>query len=134
MYKFETIHFRRVTHFSCKAVIRIYLLMGLHIPALLCAAERPHMTWTVQDIPPGFILVEGKPTDGIFDKVINMLIEEWPGVDHEFMDVSIPRGLANLSNGIEACFGGVLMTPEREKFAYYSLMFQLMRLVETAWS
>jgi uncharacterized protein (TIGR02285 family) len=44
------------------------------------------------------------------------------------MDVSIPRGLANLSNGVEACFGGVLMTPEREKFAYYSLMFQLMPL------
>ncbi|WP_342616356.1 TIGR02285 family protein [Rhodoferax sp. GW822-FHT02A01] len=128
MHSLISIRLSRPTPNSWRLLIGLCLFICLQIPLKSGAAEKPRMLWMVQDVPPGFILVNGKPTEGIFDKVIQLVTDDWPEVEHDFVEVTIPRGLANLSGGVESCFAGVLMTPERETFAYYSLMYQLVPL------
>ena len=88
------------------------------------AADKPVMTWLLLDLPPTSIIVDGKLTDGISDSTLKLIIQEWPEVDHKIVVVNGARGMAYLAEGFPACFAGIIMTPEREKLAYFSQTHQ----------
>ena len=98
--------------------------------ALLCsaaptqAADRPTMTWLLLDLPPTSIIVDGKLTEGISDSTLKLIVQEWPEVDHKMVVVNGARGMAYLAEGFPACFVGIIITPEREKLAYFSQTHQ----------
>lgn len=93
---------------------------------LCCAAsvaladDKPVMTWMVLDLPPSSILVNDLPTDGATDIVLKLIADAWPEVEHRYLVVNTARAMANLGEGVPACFSGALITPERERIAYFS--------------
>jgi uncharacterized protein (TIGR02285 family) len=104
--------------------------------ALGCAhaAPLPVMNWTVTDLPPGSMPVEGKLTDGIYDAALKMIWEEWPQVQHQITVANAGRAVARLSDGQQTCFSGAVRTPERDKLGYYTAthLIPALKLVTTA--
>lgn len=88
------------------------------------AADKPVMTWLLLDLPPTSIIVDGKLTDGISDTTLKLIMQEWPEADHRTLMVNGARGMAYLAEGFPACFAGIIMTPEREKLAYFTQTHQ----------
>lgn len=84
--------------------------------------EGQTMTWLLPDFAPAAIPVNGRPTDGITDRVVLYLVSQWPEVRHRFLPANAKRGWQILEQGDErACHGALLRTPEREKHAYFTL-------------
>jgi uncharacterized protein (TIGR02285 family) len=88
-------------------------------------ASKTGMTWMVFDLPPGTMPVNGKLTDGISDIVSKMVFQEMPEFSHQVTVVSAARAMATLSEGKPMCIATALMTPERERIAYFAVTHML---------
>lgn len=78
------------------------------------------MTWLIQDLPPVSMPVNGQPTAGTTDVLLKLIAREWPEANHQYVVSNTSRALAMLTEGQEACFSGAVITPERERFAYFA--------------
>lgn len=78
------------------------------------------MTWLIQDLPPVSMPVNGQPTVGTTDVLLKLIAREWPQVNHQYVVSNTSRALAMLAEGQEACFSGAVITPERERVAYFA--------------
>jgi uncharacterized protein (TIGR02285 family) len=87
----------------------------------LAAPDKPVMTWLIQDFPPLAMPVNGQPTVGVTDVLLRLIAQQWPQVEHRYVVSNTPRGMASLANGEQACFNGAVLTPERERFAYFTV-------------
>ena len=101
------------------AVLALGWFSGWGLHAAL-AADKPVMTWMVPDLPPAFLLVNGRLTDGSGDLMLKMVIHEWPEVEHRVVITPISRALALLEQGDPACFPAAIINPERERMAYFA--------------
>ncbi|WP_047249614.1 TIGR02285 family protein [Chromobacterium subtsugae] len=79
------------------------------------------MTWVLSDWPPNFIVREGKPTIGQNDVYLRLIIERWPQVQHRFVVMSTARSILELQNKTRLCRPNLIPTPERQRFAYFTL-------------
>jgi uncharacterized protein (TIGR02285 family) len=99
----------------------ICTLMALCAVTTVSAQDKPVMTWLQLNLPPGTILVDGKPTNGTVDQRLRLLISQWPQVQHEFVEVNTARLWQTLAQAdSRACTNGALITPERERQFYNS--------------
>ena len=84
------------------------------------AQDKPVVTWMAADQPPASIPVNGQPTNGVLDVLWKLIVQQWPEVRHQYVVVPTARALVGLAEGREACVLGVVITPERERFAYFT--------------
>ncbi len=82
------------------------------------AQAKPVTVWMSPDLPPGFMPVEGRPTDGFVDTLLKMIFVEMPESEHRLQVTPIARTWASLSEGLPMCFTAAVITPERERIAY----------------
>ena len=88
------------------------------------AAARPALTWTLLNVPPFTIPVNGLPTDGIMDQVLRLLMQELPQYEARYAVVNIARAIKMLDVGEPACYTAAIPTPERER-RYFSTLTTL---------
>ncbi len=81
------------------------------------AADKPVMTWLLQDLPPVSMPVEGRPTVGVTDVLLHLIAQRWPEADHRYQVTNIARAQGQLAQGEQACINGLVITPERERIA-----------------
>ncbi|OQS09816.1 TIGR02285 family protein [Chromobacterium violaceum] len=85
------------------------------------AAEPYQITWVLSDWAPNFIIRDGKPTTGQNDVYLKLIIARWPEAEHRFMVMSTARSTLELQRGSQLCRMNLIPTPEREKFAFFTL-------------
>jgi len=95
---------------------------------LACArpasAEKPVMHWMMPDFPPGSIMVDGKPTSGVGDRIVLFLAAGMPEFEHRFSAPNPKRIWALLTTpATQACYLTGVITPERRKIAYFAPLF-----------
>lgn len=83
-------------------------------------AEEP-VIWPVFSYPPLFIIEPGKAPSGAGVSVINLIKSKLPEYEHKIKELPISRVFRGLQDGYHYCAYGVLKTPEREAYMYYSL-------------
>ncbi|AOZ49016.1 TIGR02285 family protein [Chromobacterium vaccinii] len=85
------------------------------------ASEPYQITWVLSDWAPNFIIRDGKPTTGQNDIYLKLIIARWPEAEHRFMVMSTARSTLELQRGSQLCRMNLIPTPEREKFAFFTL-------------
>lgn len=104
-----------------KAVQLLCSLLAFGITGATLAQDKPVMTWTILDLPPGMTLVDEKPVDGISAIRLKMIMANMPEYRHEFQVMTAARIVNTLSQpDAKGCLNNALMTPEREKKFYMS--------------
>lgn len=85
------------------------------------------ITWAILDWPPVFMLKDGKtPTSvtelgtGYGDQQLREIITRLPNYQHDFVILNVQRIWAEIEGGHNLCFSTAFLTPEREKFAYFT--------------
>jgi uncharacterized protein (TIGR02285 family) len=101
-------------------ITAVLLAWAAWVGAQAVAADLPVMNWTVTELPPGSMPVDGKLTDGIYDVALEMVWKEWPQVQHQITVANAGRAVQRLAEGQPTCFSGAVRTPERDKIAYYT--------------
>lgn len=81
------------------------------------------MTWLRLNLPPFSVPEDGNPFRGTSALGLRQVVQGWPEVEHKFSVVTPARAQASLQIGADACVSAMLMTPEREKYAYFSVFF-----------
>ncbi len=96
-------------------------------------AVRPVMNWTVTELPPGSMPVDGQLTDGIYDTALKLVWQEWPEAQHQITVANAGRAVQRLAEGVQTCFSGAVRTPERDRIAYYTAthLIPALKLVTT---
>ncbi len=89
--------------------------------SLTSAMADDPVTWPVFSYPPVFIIEQGKTPSGVGIDVINLIKSKLPEYEHKIKEVPISRVFRSLQDGYHYCAYGVLKTPEREAYMYYSL-------------
>ena len=102
-----------------KVLARLALLVCLGAAQ---AQGRPVIEWTVMDLPPSSIPVNGQLTDGLVDVILKMVFAEMPEYEHRITVTPIARTWVSLADGAPTCFTTALITPERERIAYTTLV------------
>jgi len=95
------------------------LLAACLLPAGAQAQEK--MTWLMPDVPPASMPVNGQPTNGIADQVVRFIAERWPGAEHRYIYANAKRTWLMLEKGEPVCVAAALRTPERERFAHFTI-------------
>jgi uncharacterized protein (TIGR02285 family) len=90
-------------------------------------AADDEIVWAVADWPPIFILPQGRAPaspaalgDGRADLAMAELIKRLPGYRHRFELVMPRRMWKSFADGHRFCHAVTLLTPERQKLAYFS--------------
>ncbi|UTH73782.1 TIGR02285 family protein [Chromobacterium sp. IIBBL 290-4] len=83
--------------------------------------DTKNITWVLSDWPPNFIVVNGLPTVGQNDVYLKLLMARWPEARHRFEVMSTARSILALQKGSQVCRPNLIPTPERERFAYFTL-------------
>ena len=112
------------------ALVASYVLMLLAIPMTL-RAEPLAVTWAIYDAPPFMIGSGSDVSNGIFDRIRQLLDAHLPELTARTLQAPFPRVLAALRDGTELCFIGGVETPERDAYAAFSLpvaMFYPLRI------
>jgi uncharacterized protein (TIGR02285 family) len=107
------------------------LLPEVGRPALAAeSAELPVLRWVVQDIPPHFHYVNGRPPQrpaelgrGELDGFMRVLIARLPQYRHEFVDLNPARFEILSRSGETFCTTLMMRTPQRLEWLYFSHMF-----------
>jgi len=86
---------------------------------LSCA--RDSITWMEAVAPPFFIHDGMLKGQGYEDLVTDIFENQLPQYDHHMVIANISRHYSNFQHGEKVCTVGFFKTPEREKFAYYSI-------------
>ncbi|MDC8785557.1 hypothetical protein [Roseateles koreensis] len=135
--------YARSLHLSGQAALRALgvagLLLGLSLapPAAAADSEKAAnatntdtLHWFVQDIPPHFSYVTGKPPQSVkdlghgeIDGFLRLLIERMPQSRHDFVDGSFPRFEALARQGKPLCSMLYLRTPERLSWLYFTYLY-----------
>lgn len=91
------------------------------------AAERETLWWLVQDLPPHFSYVGGKPpqqaadlANGELDGFLRLLIPRMPQYQHRFVEASFPRFEVLVRQGETICSLLHVKTPERLEWLYFT--------------
>lgn len=108
------------------AVSRLLLrCLGMGLPGLMAlgaclpARAEPPMHWLLSDLPPGVRLVDGRPTDGMADRVLLYLARLHPERPQVYDLVNVRRAEIMLHQGVEACHGAMMWSPQRgEEFLF----------------
>lgn len=79
------------------------------------------ITWMEAVAPPFFIHEGNLKGQGYEDLITNLLAENLPLYDHEHMIANISRHYQQWKQGEKSCALAMYKTPEREKFAYFSV-------------
>ena len=77
------------------------------------------------DLPPGSMPVNGRPTIGMSDIVLERVIAQMPEYRHSISVVSAGRALLMLAEGEPSCFASAALTPQREQAAYFTPAYVL---------
>lgn len=101
---------------------------GLRGAAVLAALLLPHgapaqdaMSWLMPDIPPASIPLDGKPSDGIADRIVGYIAARWPERQHRYLYANAKRTWLLLEQGDPVCFAAALYTPERRRSAHFAI-------------
>lgn len=88
------------------------------------------LRWVVQDLPPHFSYVAGRPPrtaaelgHGEVDGFLRLLVARLPGYRHEFVDASTARFEAMTRGGETLCSVLHVRTPERLRWLYFSHLY-----------
>jgi len=84
---------------------------------------QPAVTWLSSYFAPVNVPVEGKPGNGIADKVTEYIVANWPEARHQFVRANPGRIWQMIGQGAPMCSTAALLTPEREKRAYFRAVF-----------
>lgn len=104
--------------------IRRALLVSAMVFAVspVVAGEEPHsIQWAVTDWPPVHIVAGDDKQKGICDQVMLYLQRRMPEYDHQWNVSNFIGTWASIKRGERVCYASALMTPERQKFAYFSM-------------
>jgi len=93
--------------------------------------DAPTMRWLVQDLPPHFSYIDGRPPQrpeelgrGEVDGFLRLLIAQMPpGTRHEFVDAGLPRFEALVRQGQTICSTLHVRTPERLGWLYFTHLY-----------
>lgn len=95
------------------------LLIAILPLAAIPASGADGVTWLMSDFPPVGEPVNGRPGDGMSDRVVKYLVARWPQAAHHFVYANPNRVWSMIAAGEHACFANALRTPEREQLAYF---------------
>lgn len=84
---------------------------------------QPAVIWLSSYFAPVNVPVEGKPGNGIADKVTEYIVANWPEARHQFVRANPGRIWQMIRQGEAMCSTAALRTPEREKQAYFRDVF-----------
>ncbi len=82
--------------------------------------EKPEIMWYFIDFPPAYINKGPYKDQGYADKTFQYIIDRMPQYRHTKMQSNFPRALHAVQDQSHACHTGLLRTPEREQYVYYS--------------
>jgi len=109
-----------------KALLAL-VLAGQASGALAEQGSDSTVRWLVQDLPPHFNYVDGRPPQkpadlghGELDGMLRMLIARMPQFQHEFLDASLPRFETLVRQGQTMCSVLHVRTPERLGWLYFT--------------
>ncbi|MYN47464.1 TIGR02285 family protein [Pseudoduganella sp. FT93W] len=91
--------------------------------AQAAASGQPGVIWLSSYFPPVNVPVEGKPGDGIADRITEYVVAHWPEARHQFVRANPTRIWHMLGQDASMCDTAALRTPEREKLAYFRAVF-----------
>lgn len=104
--------------------IRRYVLLILLINAIcpaVAAAAADQIIWGKHHVPP-YMIREGEwAHQGIFDLTLDVIKENLPQYQHVELAAPFPRVISEIKKGSHWCYIGMLKTPEREAYGYFSL-------------
>jgi len=106
-----------------KYLIRFYIaaiLVGIIVsPTHLSAGES--ITWVEVNFPPIWILEGPDKGNGILDGLISIYEKNMPVYEHHHVAANITRILSMMKEGQNVCHAGILKSPDREQFIYFSI-------------
>jgi len=106
-----------------KSLIRLYaaafFIAIIMAPAMLSAGES--ITWVEADFPPVWILKGPDKGNGILDGLISIYEKNLPDYEHHHVTANITRILSMMKEGQNVCHAGILKSPDRENFVYFSI-------------
>ncbi|WP_374360420.1 TIGR02285 family protein [Pseudoduganella danionis] len=91
--------------------------------AQAAAPAQPTVIWLSSYFAPVNVPVEGKPGDGIADRITEYVVAHWPQAQHQFVRANPTRIWHMLGQEATMCDTAALRTPEREKLAYFRDVF-----------
>lgn len=94
------------------------LLMSASFPAAMAADQ---IVWGKYNVPPYMIRTGEWAHQGIFDQTLDVLKEKMPQYQHVELEAPFPRINSEIKKGSHWCYNGMLKTPERESYGYFSL-------------
>lgn len=106
------------------------VVAGLWAAAVAAAEPAVTLHWLVQDVPPHFSFVQGRPprsvaelAHGEVDGFMRVLLARMPNVRHEFIEASTARYETESRRGQTLCSALHVRTPERLQWAYFSHLY-----------
>lgn len=95
--------------------------LALSRPAACAGPARPEMLWLLTNFAPASMLNEGRPGEGIGDRIAAYLASGMPEYEHRYSAPSSRRLWAMIEDGRHrACHVTGVITPERRKLAYFT--------------
>jgi len=103
---------------------------GLLLAGLAQAAPPDTIRWVVQELPPHFSYVQGRPPrsaaelgNGEVDGFMRLLLARMPEYRHEFVEASTARFEALTRSGETLCSALHVRTPQRLEWLYFSHLY-----------
>ena len=95
--------------------------------AILCSGvgwateARQPIQWVATDWPPVHIVAGDEKHKGVSDQIILYLQRRMPEYEHQWSVTNFLGAWALIKRGEPVCYASALMTPERQKFAHFSM-------------
>lgn len=108
---------------SIRRHVLLLLLISALCPAVAAAAAAAtdQIIWGKHHVPP-YMIREGEwAHQGIFDLTLDVIKENLPQYQHVELAAPFPRVISEIKKGSHWCYIGMLKTPEREAYGYFSL-------------
>ena len=96
-----------------------FFIAMIMAPAMLSAGES--ITWGEENFPPVWILEGTDKGNGILDGLISIYEKNLPGYEHHHVTANMARIISMMKEGQNVCHAGILKSPDREKFIYFSI-------------
>ena len=96
-----------------------FIAMIMATAAMLSAEEL--ITWGEENFPPIWILEGTDKGNGILDGLISIYEKNLPEYEHHHVTANMARILSMMEEGQNVCHAGILKSPDRENFVYFSI-------------
>lgn len=103
----------------------IALLLFAYFSVVCPAQAKTSLNWFIVDIPPVYIIEEGKPVGGYGEESMRFVMDKLPQYEHSVDTMNLSRGLNHLREGKHTSFSTLLKNSERDKFIEFSIPAQL---------